>query len=60
VRVRGAGASPVLERPIRFQQITTEDYKATMMQYGISDAWAQGLVAIVTAQEPAGPRVNRL
>jgi uncharacterized protein YbjT (DUF2867 family) len=43
--------SEVLGRPIRFQQITTEDYKATMMQYGMSDAWAQGLVDIVTAQE---------
>jgi uncharacterized protein YbjT (DUF2867 family) len=43
--------SEVLERPIRFQQITTQDYKATLMQYGMSDPWAQGLVDIVTAQE---------
>jgi uncharacterized protein YbjT (DUF2867 family) len=42
--------SEVLERPIRFQQIGGEAYRATMTQYGMSDAWAQGLVDMAIAQ----------
>lgn len=42
--------SEVLERPVRFQQVDGETYKATMMRYGMSDAWAQGLVDMATAQ----------
>jgi uncharacterized protein YbjT (DUF2867 family) len=34
----------VLGKPIRFQQIPDEGYKATLMKYGMTDAWAQGLV----------------
>ena len=41
--------SEVLGRSVRFQQISPEDYKATMMGYGLSDAWAQGLVDMATA-----------
>lgn len=42
--------SDVLERPVRFQQVPGEAYKATMMQYGMSEAWAQGLVDMAAAQ----------
>ncbi|MFG2141518.1 NmrA family NAD(P)-binding protein [Streptomyces sp. NPDC048650] len=42
--------SEVLERPVAFQQVDEQAYKATMMQYGMSDAWAQGLVDMATAQ----------
>ncbi|MBB6734354.1 NAD(P)H-binding protein [Cohnella zeiphila] len=41
--------SEVLERPIRFQQISGEDYKATLVQHGMSDAWAQGLIDMAAA-----------
>ncbi|HEV2656509.1 MAG TPA: NAD(P)H-binding protein [Ktedonobacteraceae bacterium] len=41
--------SEVLQRPVRFQQVTNEAYKATLMQYGISEAWAQGLVDMAVA-----------
>ena len=30
--------SEVLQRPVRFQQVTGADYKATLMQYGITEA----------------------
>jgi hypothetical protein len=36
--------SDVLGRPVRFQQISGEDYKATLMRFGSSDGCAQGLV----------------
>jgi uncharacterized protein YbjT (DUF2867 family) len=39
----------VLGRPVRFQQITGEAYKATLMQHGMSEAWAQGLVNMSAA-----------
>ena len=42
--------SEVLDRRVRFQQIPEVDYKATMMQYGMSVAWAQGLVDMAAAQ----------
>ena len=42
--------SEVLERPVRFQQVSGEGYKATLMQYGLSEAWAQGVVDMVAAQ----------
>ncbi|MCO5971792.1 NmrA family NAD(P)-binding protein [Actinoallomurus soli] len=40
----------VLERPVRFQQADPEAYKAMMTRYGMSDAWAQGLVDMAIAQ----------
>ncbi|NOU68907.1 NAD(P)H-binding protein [Paenibacillus sp. LMG 31461] len=43
--------SQVLERPIRYQQIPYMEYKATMMQYGMSEAWAQGLIDMAAAQD---------
>ena len=42
--------SEMLERPVRFQQVTGADYKATLMRYGITEAWAQGLVDMAAAQ----------
>lgn len=42
--------SEVFKRPIRFQHVDDEAYKATMLQYGMSDAWAQGLVDMASAQ----------
>ena len=41
--------SEVLQRPVRFQQVTDEAYKTTMMQYGMSETWAQGLVDMAVA-----------
>ncbi|MFF3542113.1 NAD(P)H-binding protein [Streptomyces platensis] len=35
--------SEVLGRPIRFQQLPLETYKATLVRSGMSEAWAQGL-----------------
>jgi uncharacterized protein YbjT (DUF2867 family) len=34
----------VLRRPVRFEQISGEAYKATLLARGMSEAWAQGLV----------------
>ena len=42
--------SEVLEHPVHFQQVNHEDYKAKMMQYGMTEAWAQGLVDMAAAQ----------
>ncbi len=36
--------SEVLERPVRYQQISGETYKAMMMQDGMGEAYAQGIV----------------
>lgn len=36
--------SGVLGKPIRFRQIPREDYKAQLIQYGASEAFAQGLI----------------
>ncbi|MBV8884711.1 MAG: NAD(P)H-binding protein [Chroococcidiopsidaceae cyanobacterium CP_BM_RX_35] len=42
--------SEVLARPVHFQQVSSEAYKATMMQHGMSEAWAQGMVDMAAAQ----------
>ncbi|MDQ6751190.1 MAG: NAD(P)H-binding protein [Actinomycetota bacterium] len=42
--------SEVLKRSVHFQQVPGQGFKATMLQYGMSDAWAQGLVDMATAQ----------
>ncbi|THA50121.1 NAD(P)H-binding protein [Streptomyces sp. A1136] len=42
--------SEVLERPVRFQQVSGEAYKTTMLRYGMTDGFAQGLVDMATAQ----------
>jgi uncharacterized protein YbjT (DUF2867 family) len=41
--------SEVLQRPIRFQQVPGDAYQTTLMQHGMSEAWAQGLVDLLTA-----------
>jgi uncharacterized protein YbjT (DUF2867 family) len=53
----------VLQRPVRFQQVSGEAYKATLMRHGMSEAWAQGLVDMAAAidqgiynAEPRTPR----
>jgi uncharacterized protein YbjT (DUF2867 family) len=46
--------SEVLEKPIGFQQIPGEGYKATLTKYGMTDAWAQGLVDMAREVEEDG------
>jgi len=41
----------VLGKPVRFQQITFEAYKATLTQRGMSDAMAQGMVDMAAAKD---------
>jgi uncharacterized protein YbjT (DUF2867 family) len=36
--------SEVLGRPIRYQQVPGPAFQATLMQHGMSESWAQGLV----------------
>jgi uncharacterized protein YbjT (DUF2867 family) len=36
--------SEVLGRPVRYQQVTGSTFKATLMQHGMSEAWARSLV----------------
>lgn len=40
----------VLGREVRFRQVGGEDHKATMMEYGASEAFAQGMAGMVAAQ----------
>jgi len=40
----------VLNRPVRFQQVSGDAHKATLMQYGMSDAFAQAIIDMVAAQ----------
>lgn len=42
--------SEVLDRPVQFQEVSTDAYKATLLQYGMSEAWVQGLADMATAQ----------
>ncbi|WP_329493075.1 NAD(P)H-binding protein [Kitasatospora herbaricolor] len=39
-----------LGRPVRYQQADHDAYKATMTRYGMSEAWAQGLIDMADAQ----------
>ncbi|WP_338043661.1 NAD(P)H-binding protein [Paenibacillus hamazuiensis] len=43
--------SEVLERPVRFQQVSGEDYKSALVQHGMSKAWAQGIIDMAAAAE---------
>lgn len=43
--------SEVLGRPIRFQQVSGEAYKATMLESGMSEAMAQGMYDMLKAKE---------
>lgn len=42
--------SEVLGQPVRFQQVDARTHKETMMQYGMSGAFAQSLVDMASAQ----------
>jgi uncharacterized protein YbjT (DUF2867 family) len=54
----------VLERPIRFQPLTSDAYKSVLLQGGMTDAWAQGLVDMAAAVDrgiyDAAPRTSPL
>lgn len=41
--------SEVLEKPVRFQQVPGEAYKATLIQHGMTETWAQGLINMAAA-----------
>lgn len=43
--------SEVLKRPVRFQQVPGEGFKARMVQFGMSDAMAQGLLDMAMAKD---------
>lgn len=43
--------SDVLGVPVRFQQIPGENYRATMMKNGMSDAMAQGMLDLAIAKD---------
>jgi uncharacterized protein YbjT (DUF2867 family) len=56
--------SEVLDRPVRYQRIPAEDYRASLVRNGMSEAWAQGLVDMTMAIEEqdiyhAEPRTPR-
>lgn len=40
--------SEVLERSVRFQQVAGSAFKSTLMQHGMREAWAQGVVDLFT------------
>ncbi|MFE6165810.1 NAD(P)H-binding protein [Streptomyces sp. NPDC056486] len=46
--------SEVLDRPVRVQRTSSTDYKATMLRYGASEAWAQGLADMTEAMNTQG------
>ena len=50
----------VLQRPVRFQQVSGEAFEETLVRAGMSEAWAQGMVSIQTATDRAvSPPVAR-
>ena len=55
--------SEVLDRPVRYRQVPGPDFKARMMQFGMSDAIAQGLLDMAVAKDAgldnAVPRTAR-
>ncbi len=40
----------VLQRSVRYQQVSDQDFTDRMLGYGLSAAWVRGLVAMTTAQ----------
>jgi uncharacterized protein YbjT (DUF2867 family) len=46
--------SEVLDRPVRVQRTSSTDYKAAVLRFGASEAWAQGLVDMVEALDDQG------
>jgi uncharacterized protein YbjT (DUF2867 family) len=53
----------VLRRPVRYQQVPGDVYKATLLRHGMSVAWAQGLVDMAAAVDDgiydAQPRTSQ-
>jgi uncharacterized protein YbjT (DUF2867 family) len=41
----------LLERPVRFQQVPAEEFRANLVRHGMTEAWAQGIVDLSTAVE---------
>ena len=41
----------VLGRPIRYQQVPVDGYKAQLLRYGASEAFAQGLIDMLAAKD---------
>jgi hypothetical protein len=50
----------VLGRPIRFQQISADAYRAGLVQNGMSAGWAQGLVDMAAAIGDGGYTADAL
>ncbi|GHK03813.1 NAD(P)H-binding protein [Streptomyces sp. NPDC003753] len=46
--------SEVLDRPVRFQRISAEDHRATLVRHGATESWAQGLADMVRALDDQG------
>ena len=42
--------SEVLDRPVRFHQISIADHQAMMLRHGVSKPWAQGVADMIKAQ----------
>lgn len=42
--------SEVLGRPVRFQEVSLANNEATMLQYGLSEAWVKGITDMVESQ----------
>jgi hypothetical protein len=55
--------SDVLGKPVRFQQIPGEAYKARLTEHGMSEAMAQGMVDMMAAKneglDNAEPRTRQ-
>ncbi|GHE06447.1 NAD(P)H-binding protein [Streptomyces alanosinicus] len=49
-----AVVSAVLDRPVAFREISGAEYKATLMRYGASEDWAQGLADLAAATTGQG------
>ena len=46
--------SEVLDRPVRVQRTSSADYRARLLRFGASEAWAQGLADMVDALDDQG------
>ncbi len=46
--------SEVLDRPVRFQEISSADQRAAALRFGASEAWAQGMADMVEALSDQG------
>lgn len=51
--------SEVRQRPVRFEQILGEAFRATLRQYGMIEPWARGLVDTRSTPSPA-PTIRHL